>query len=165
MLTIETGLNNEILRTVSAEITKNEMPNMVKLGKEMVKYVKAPKNKAVWLAAPQIGINKRIIAVSLMKSWEDDNFKTIMMINPEILEHSEQKNIEVEWCLSVPGEQGKISRWNMIKLRYIDEKWKTQTVIYDDLRARVLQHEIDHINGLLYVDNMETDSVYEKETI
>ncbi len=163
MLKIETGLNNEILRTVSAEIKKNEMPAMVKLGKEMVKYVKAPKNKAVGLAAPQIGINKRIIAVSLMRSWEDEHFKTIMMINPEILEHSQEKNTEVEWCLSVPGEQGKIARWDMIKLRYTDEKGKTQTVIYDDLRARILQHEVDHINGILYVDNVEKETAYEQK--
>jgi len=78
-----------------------------------------------------------------------------MMINPEILEHSDDKNIDVEGCLSVPGEQGKVARWNMIKLRYSDAKGKTQTVIYDDLRSRIVQHEIDHLDGILYTDKLE----------
>lgn len=157
MLHIETGFNNEILRTISQPITGSEMKNMVKLGKDMVKYVKTPKNKSVGLAAPQIGTNKRMIVVSLLKNWDDEAFKTIMMINPEILEHSEQKNIDIEWCLSVPGEQGKVARWNMIKLRYSDEKGKIQTVVYDDLRSRIIQHEIDHLDGILYTDKLEDE--------
>jgi peptide deformylase len=68
----------------------------------MVKYIKNPANKGVGLAAPQIGHNKRIIVVSLLRDWEDESFKTIMMINPEILEHSDRKNIDTEGCLSVP---------------------------------------------------------------
>ena len=131
------------------------MPAMLKLGKEMVKYIKNPKNKWVGLAAPQIGHNKRLIVVSLLRDWDDESFKTIMMVNPEILEHSDQKNIDTEGCLSVPGEQGSVARWNMIKLRYSDEKWKAQTVIYDDLRSRIVQHEIDHLDGILYTDKLE----------
>ena len=159
MITIETGLNNEILRAVSSKVTKNDMQTMVKLGKEMVRYVKNPKNKSVGVAGPQVWVNKRIIAVSLLKDWEDESFKTTMMINPEILEHSEEKNIDVEGCLSVPGEQWKVARWNMIKLRYTDEKGKIQTVIYDDLRSRVVQHEIDHLDGILYTDKLENESI------
>jgi len=155
MFKIETGFNNEILRAVSETVKKHEMQAIVKLGKEMVKYIKNPKNKWVGLAAPQIGHNKRIIVVSLLRDWEDESFKTIMMINPEILEHSAEKNIDIEWCLSVPGEQGKVARWDMIKLRYTDDKWKTQTVVYDDLRARIVQHEIDHLDGVLYTDKLE----------
>jgi len=157
MLKIETGFNNEILRAVSKSVTKNEMPATVKLGKEMVKYVKNPETKSVWVAAPQVGTNKRLIAVSLMKDWEDESFKTIMMINPEILEHSDAKNIDVEGCLSVPGEQGKVARWDMIKLRYTDDKGKTQTVVYEDLRSRIVQHEIDHLDGILYTDKLEDE--------
>lgn len=155
MLKIQTGLNNKILRTVSPQVKSSQMPQLIKLGKEMVKYIKDPKNKWVGLAAPQVGHNYRLIVVSLLKDWEDEAFKTIMMVNPEILEHSHEKNIDVEGCLSVPGEQGKVARWDMIKLRYIDDKWKTQTVIYDDLRSRIVQHEIDHLDGILYTDKLE----------
>lgn len=157
MLKIETGFNNEILRAVSDTIKKQEMPAIVKLWKEMVKYIKEPKNKGVGLAAPQVGHNKRLIVVSLLRDWDDESFKTIMMINPEILEHSEEKNIDIEWCLSVPWEQWKVARWDMIKLKYTDDKGKTQTIVYDDLRSRIVQHEIDHLDGILYTDKLESE--------
>ena len=155
MLNIEQGDKNTILRTVSDPIKSHEIWKYVKLGKEMVKYIKNPKNEWVWLAAPQVGYNKRLIIVSLLKSWEDENFKTIMMFNPEILEHSEEKDIDQEGCLSVPWETWKVARWHMIKLRYLDEKWKTHTMVYDDLRSRIIQHEIDHLDGILFTDKLE----------
>lgn len=154
MLKIETWKENEILRNISKEIKISEIKEYAKLGNEMIKYIKNPKNGGCWLAGPQVWHAKRIIVVSLLKDWKDENYKTIMMINPEILDHSEEKNIDIEWCLSVPWEKWKVARWSMIKLRYIDEKWKTNTVIYDDLRSRIVQHEIDHLNWVLFTDKL-----------
>lgn len=71
----------------------------------MVKYIKNPDNGGVGLAAPQVGVNKRIIAVSLMHDYDDDDYRTIAMINPEIIEHSVEMCTDEEGCLSVPGEK------------------------------------------------------------
>lgn len=62
----------------------------------MVKYVKNPENDGVGLAAPQVGVNKRIIAISLMHTYDDEEYRTIAMINPEIIEHSEDMYLDEE---------------------------------------------------------------------
>jgi peptide deformylase len=75
-----------------------------------------------------------------------------MLINPEILEYGKETQIEVEWCLSVPGVKWKVERHNMIKLTYQDEKKNQITLILKWLQARIVQHELDHVNGKLFVD-------------
>ncbi|MBW7954664.1 peptide deformylase [Candidatus Gracilibacteria bacterium] len=154
MLKIETGMKNEILRTVSEEIKKSELDSYIKLGKEMIKYIKNPKNGGVGLAAPQIGHNKRLIVVSLLKNWEDENYKTIMMINPKILSHSTETEIENEGCLSLPGEKGKVERFTEVKISFIDDKKKENILYLTKTQSRIVQHEIDHINGVLFMDKV-----------
>lgn len=154
MLKIQTWIKNEILRKVSEEIKISEFNTYIKLGKEMVKYIKNPNNKWVWLAAPQIWQNKRLIVVSLLKDWEDKNFQTIMMINPKILEHSTECEIESEGCLSVPWEKWEVERYKSIKLSYIDENKKEKNIILSWISARIVQHEIDHLDGILFVDKV-----------
>ena len=118
MLQIETWVNNEILRDTCEIIKVSEIKKYEKVWNEMIKYIKDPENGWVGLAAPQIGINKRLIVVSLLKDRDDEDFKTIMMINPVILEHSEITDTEEEWCLSVPGAKGNVARYITIKLQY-----------------------------------------------
>ena len=121
----------------------------------MVKYIKNPEHWGVWLAAPQIWHNKRLIVVSLLKDWDsEESFKTIMMINPVITDHSESKNEDIEWCLSVPWEKGKVARFSEIKLKYIDEKGKEKILYLKWLSARIVQHEVDHLNWLLFTDRL-----------
>lgn len=88
-LSLEFGENNPVLRTVAEPIKLTEINNYKPLAESMLKYVKNPKNGGVGLAAPQVGISKRLIVVSLMKDYEDENFRTIAMINPIITEKSE----------------------------------------------------------------------------
>ncbi len=152
MLKIEIWKDNKILRTVAKEVSLSEMWEAIKLWKEMLKYVKNPDNGWVWLAAPQVWKSVRVIIVSLLKDWEDENFKTIMMINPEILEHSESTCVEEEWCLSLPGEKWPVSRYNSIKVSFIDEKKSKKILILSGVSARIVQHEIDHLNWILFTD-------------
>lgn len=155
MLKIETGKQNEILRTISEALKPNEYNTYIKLGKEMIKYIKNPKNSWVWLAAPQVGYNKRLIVVSLLKDREDENFSTVMMINPTILEHSEECETEWEWCLSIPWEKWEVERYLKIKLSYIDENKKEKIIILSWVSARIVQHEIDHLDGVLFTDKVK----------
>ena len=154
MLKIETWKTNTILRSISEPIKKSEIKKYKNLWLEMIKYIKKPKHGWVWLAAPQIWHNKRLIVVSLLKDWDDENFKTIMMINPEVLEHSSDTDIDVEWCLSVPWEKWKVERFHKIKLKYQDDKWNEHKLVLEWLKARIIQHEIDHLDGVLFTDKL-----------
>lgn len=155
MLKIETGKANDILRLVAKKIEPKDYNKVIKLGKEMIKYIKNPVNGGVGLAAPQVGHSIRMVVVSLLRNREDENFRTVMMINPEILEHNTTTDMESEGCLSVPGEEGEVERYTRIKLRYIDEKKREQIVILEWVSARVVQHEIDHLDGILFTDYTE----------
>lgn len=155
MLKIQTWKQNDILRTISEEIKLSEFNTYVKLWREMIKYIKNPDNHWVWLAAPQVWYNKRLIVVSLLKDWEDENFQTIMMINPKILESSNETEVEQEWCLSVPWEKWDVERKLKIKLSYVDENKKEKIVILLWVSARIVQHEIDHLDGVLFTDKIK----------
>ncbi|NVP17751.1 peptide deformylase [Candidatus Gracilibacteria bacterium] len=155
MLKIETGNENPILRRVADKITDKNFNEAIKLGREMLKYIKDPENGGVGLAAPQVGHSIRLIIVSLLKDREDENFKTVMMINPEILEHSNITECDSEGCLSIPGEKGDVPRYKTIKLSYIDEKKSKKTLILEGLSARIVQHEIDHLDGKLFTDYLD----------
>lgn len=153
-LTIETGKKNEILRTVSDEIPLKDIPKYKGIAQDMLKHIKNPKNWGVWLAAPQIGINKRIIVVSLMKTYEDENFRTIAMINPRITGYSTECTLEEEWCLSVPWETGDVERYASIELEFYSPEGSKYNMKLDSLAARIVQHEIDHLDGILFTDKL-----------
>lgn len=159
-MNIEIGKNNEILRTISTPIDKNKYNSYVKLGKEMIKYIKNPDNWWVWLAAPQVGHNKRLIVASLPKDWDDESYPTIIMMNPEIIEHSEKKVLCEEWCLSLPQETGKVLRYTSIKMKYHDEKFNKKTLLLQWLQANIIQHEIDHLDWILFTDKIEKNTLF-----
>ena len=152
MFKIETWENNPILRKVADKVTDKNFKEAVKLWKKMIKYIKDPENGWVWLAAPQIGQSISLVIVSLLKDWDDENFKTIMMINSKILEYWEQTDTEVEWCLSLPWAKAKVERPTSIKVTYYNDKNNKKTLILEWLQARIIQHEIDHINWKLFID-------------
>lgn len=103
----------------------------------------------VGLAAPQIGILKRVVVIDV--SPEADS--PIILINPQIIETSGEQTGE-EGCLSVPGKSGVVTRPNYAKVRALNENMEEFTVEGTELLARALCHEIDHLNGELYVDKV-----------
>ena len=117
----------------------------------------------VWLAAPQIGKNIRVIATTQRKEerkWYKIKKNIIwetVMVNPEIIEHSEEKKIWEEACLSVPGLCGDVERWIWIVVRYQDKKWKQHVQKYSWFSAVVIQHEIDHLEWILFTDKVIGD--------
>ena len=164
-LKVEIWKNNEILRAVSQEIKANEINKYSKIWEEMVKFVKNSSNWWVWLAAPQIWISKRLICVSLLKSYNDDNFKTIFMINPKIIEKWEKLIIDEEWCLSVPGEIWKVERYDEIKLFFLDMKARENILFLKWISSRIVQHEIDHLDWILFIDKIAKKEVIDKDHI
>jgi peptide deformylase len=104
----------------------------------------------VGLAAPQVGILKRIVVIDV--SEEAD--QPIVLINPEILETSGEQT-GFEGCLSVPGKSGKVTRPNYAKIKALNENMEEIVIEGEELLARAMLHEIDHLNGHLYVEKIE----------
>ena len=155
-LKIETWKDNPVLRTVCESVKSSEWKKYVKLGREMVEYIKDPEHEGVWLAAPQVWITKRLMVVSLISDWKDEVFSTVLMINPEILETSKETITDIEeWCLSLPKmKRWYVARYRDIKLKYFDEKMKEKTLRISGLASAIFQHELDHLNGVLYIDKL-----------
>lgn len=101
----------------------------------------------VGLAAPQVGILKRIVVIDIGEG-------PIILINPEILETRDEQTGD-EGCLSVPGKSGQVTRPNYVKVKALDENMKEITVEGEELLARALCHELDHLEGKLYVELVE----------
>jgi peptide deformylase len=152
--TVQTWNNNPILRQKSEPIEKSEFKKYALLWDEMIKFIKDPDNNWVWLAAPQVWIGKRLICVCLMKTYDDKSYKTILMINPEIISHSSDFDIDNEWCLSVPKKFWDVARAKRIKVRFFDGKWKENVLLLDWIASRIIQHEVDHLNWILFTDKI-----------
>lgn len=104
------------------------------------------------IAAPQVGVLKRIAIVDF--KYRDPDFETLFMINPEILWHGDDTQTVEEGCLSVDGGRGKVTRPAQIKVRYMDRHSRIQEIDADDMTACAIQHEIDHLNGILFIDHL-----------
>ena len=133
---------NNILREKNENINKvdNETRNLVL---DMIETMK--KSDGAGLAAPQIGVNKNIIVVD----WKGDD---IVLINPKIKRKSWGKNTSTEGCLSLPGLEVNVKRYNKITVTALDYSGNSIKIEADGLLSRILQHEIDHLNGILILD-------------
>ena len=111
----------------------------------------------VGLAAPQIGLSDRIIVVEYYEREEDEEIedapkKVWAMINPEIIKASEEKLMGVEGCLSIPGLLGEVERHAEIEVKGLNKHGKIMKVKAKGWLARIFQHEIDHLNGVLFTE-------------
>ncbi|MEP0366693.1 MAG: peptide deformylase [Cyclobacteriaceae bacterium] len=107
----------------------------------------------VGLAAPQIGKSLRLFIVDSSPMEEDgDTPLTRAFVNPEIIDETGEEWDFEEGCLSIPGIRGDVTREAEIKIKYYDEDWNEHIEEYDDIKARIIQHEYDHIEGILFTD-------------
>lgn len=114
------------------------------------------KTDGVGLAAPQIGVSQRIIVL-------DDGNVLLELINPEIT-HKEGSQIGLEGCLSVPGYYGDVERFDKITVKAIDKHNKKVTIKAEGFLARILQHEIDHLDGHLFIEKADNLQRIEPQT-
>ena len=106
----------------------------------------------VGLAAPQVGIARRVIVVDCARANEGP--RPIRMVNPELLGVSEEEAVQEEGCLSLPGHYADVTRPAEAKVRYLDETGAEHAMDVKGLLATCIQHEIDHIDGILFVDHI-----------
>jgi peptide deformylase len=145
---------NPILRNVSKPVgtIDKKIKALIQDLKDTLAVQKDP--EGVGLAAPQIGINLRVFAVDFK------NLKRII-INPEVLDiknntkDTKKKKSEIlEGCLSLPHYYGPLTRDSYVKLKYLDENGKEIEEEFNDFNAQIMLHEIDHLNGFLFVDRL-----------
>jgi peptide deformylase len=119
----------------------------------------------IGLAAPQLGIGRRLI---VMDPAKDEAPKSpIIMVNPEILERSEEMRLHEEGCLSIPDVTAEIERPAKTRVRYIDRRGKKQEMELEGIWSTLVQHEIDHLNGVLFIDylsRLKRDMIVRKFT-
>ncbi len=149
-LKIETGTDNQVLREVAKPVRTIDRET-VKLIKDMEETM--IKGNGCGLAAPQVGVLKRIIIVMLNQQTDQETI--LAMVNPEIVFHSEDTEVDTEGCLSVPKVFDQVRRYRDIIVKFQDKKGKSQMLKLSELNARVVQHEVDHLDGILFVDKIE----------
>ena len=106
----------------------------------------------IGLAAPQIGILQRVIVVDVAD--KDEKPQPFAMANPEILWKSDETSVHNEGCLSLPDHYADVTRPKQVRLRYIDRDGEVRELDADNLLATCVQHEIDHLNGVLFIDRI-----------
>ena len=105
----------------------------------------------IGLAAPQVGSNLRLAVVDLQPEGQP---APIVLINPEVVARSEEQSTREEGCLSIPGQYAEVTRPAQVTVRYQDEDGRRHEIQADGLLATCLQHEIDHLDGVLFVDHL-----------
>ncbi|MEX2466675.1 MAG: peptide deformylase [Gemmatimonadota bacterium] len=108
--------------------------------------------EGIGLAAPQIGLSQRIIVIDLRREDHDD--ERVAIVNPRIIWSSPETDKEPEGCLSIPGLEEVVERAVSVRVEGLDAKGEPITLEGDELFARALQHEIDHVDGILFLDRV-----------
>lgn len=134
--------DDPLLRKQSREVTKfdNRLKYLVEDMFETMYHA-----EGVGLAAPQVGILKRVIVI------DDGEDNKLEMINP-VIKEMDGEEVQIEGCLSLPHKQGSVKRATHIVVDYYDKDNNKKTLETRDFLARIIQHEIDHLNGILYSD-------------
>ena len=148
-------LGEDVLRAKAKEVTE-VTPRIRELIDDMFETMYEA--NGVGLAAPQVGIRKRIVVVDV--TGEDP----VALINPVILK-SDGEQTGYEGCLSVPGKTGIVTRAHHVIVEAYNENMEKFTIEAEELMARALQHEIDHLDGVVYVDLVKEGELYNNEDL
>jgi peptide deformylase len=148
-------LPDPVLRRKARAVTKFDKP-LQTLIDDMIETMRdAP---GVGLAAPQVGISERLIVVEYFENEEAEEAedeakkKVWVMLNPEIVKASEEKVMGVEGCLSIPSLVGEVERHEALQIKGLNRRGQPMRVKAQGWLARIFQHEIDHLNGVLFTD-------------
>ncbi|MEQ9327232.1 MAG: peptide deformylase [Rhodospirillales bacterium] len=106
----------------------------------------------IGLAAPQVGVTRRVVVIDTAR--EDEKPSPMRLVNPEVVWASEETKIYDEGCLSVPEHYSEVERPDRVRLRYLDTDNRQVEIEVDGLTAVCVQHEIDHLDGILFVDHI-----------
>jgi peptide deformylase len=155
-------LPDPMLRQVSAPIERVDS-DIRRLADDMLETMyDAP---GIGLAAIQIGVPRRMLVIDVSREGEEK--APLVFVNPQIVSSSDDRSVYEEGCLSIPDYYAEVERPASVTVSYIDREGREQTVTADGLLATCLQHEIDHLNGVLFIDHisrLKRDMVIKKFT-
>jgi peptide deformylase len=146
---------NEVLRRKARKRT-DFGPQLQTLVEDMIETMRAA--PGVGLAAPQVGVSERLIVIEYGEDddeKEDAPKKLYVVVNPEITRTSDETVLGIEGCLSVPGLLGEVERHEAITVKGFNRRGQAMTIKAKGWLARIFQHEIDHLDGVIYVDRAE----------
>lgn len=151
-------LGDRVLRQPAKRVAKVD-DEIRKIAREMLQTMYS--RDGIGLAAPQVGINKQIIVIDI----EPDNpvNPPLVLINPVIKQFSGDVCLAQEGCLSIPGVYMDVKRPQLVEIAYKDEHGRPKTLKAGDLLGRCIQHEIDHLNGVVFVDRVENSLALAQE--
>lgn len=159
-------LGNKILRQKAALVKNVSDSKIQELIDDLIVTVKDV--DGVGIAAPQVYESKRLFILASHPNPrypKAPKMKPMAVINPKIISHSGKKSKDWEGCLSIPGIRALVPRWQSIQVEFTDRQNGIMTRSYHDFVARIFQHEFDHLNGIVFIDRLETtkDIITEKE--
>lgn len=143
-------LGDRVLRQPAKRVAKVDN-SLRDLARKMLQTMYS--EDGIGLAAPQVGVNKQLLVVDA--DPENETAQPLVLINPKIRSYSDELATGQEGCLSIPGVYLDVVRPAAIEVSYKDESGRPQKLKADDLLARVIQHEMDHLNGVMFVDRVE----------
>ena len=153
-----TEFGNPILRKKAKRVSASFLRTRAfkKLKRDMLATMR--KAGGIGIAAPQVGVSRQITVLELRPTPSRPRLKQkgpLFVINPEIVRHAGRKNLSWEGCLSFPDGRGKVPRASSVLVRYTDTEGKRRMERVSGLWAQIFQHEINHLNGILYVDRVK----------
>ena len=145
---------DKILRKKTADVAGVDM-DTIKLIKDMFETMKNA--SGIGLAANQVGADKQIFIVDLSAVEGYEQSKPVVFINPKIEKFSEEKIVMEEGCLSIPDVRSEVERPKEVVIKFLDTNMKEQELKAGELLSRVIQHEFDHLQGVLFIDRITED--------
>ncbi len=145
----------DILKLKAAHVADSEFNSVWLEQLSSAMHATMSERHGVGIAAPQVYISKRVIIVASRPNErypDAPEMDAVVMVNPEILAFSPETCFGEEGCLSVPNERGQVERAQVVKVRYQTLTGNVVETVYEGFPARIVQHEVDHLNGVLFVD-------------
>jgi peptide deformylase len=155
IFTIEDPKEEKVLRKVSKEVSKKEIETeeFQKFLDDLLYTAQTSEEQvgveSAGISAPQVGVNKR---VSYIFNYDTGEFE--VLINPTVKPVGKKTDIDFEGCLSVPNIEDRVERFKKIKVKYTNREGRTINRRFNSLNARVVQHEFDHLEGVLFIDKL-----------
>lgn len=140
-----------VLKAVAKDVENIDDALRKQLDKMLHTMYEAP---GIGLAANQVGLLNRVLVMDVAQREEPETRQPIFMINPQIIWKSEEPSVWEEGCLSIPGQYADVERPLQVRVKYLDYHGKPQEGIFEGLASHCVQHEIDHLNGVLFIDHI-----------
>ena len=158
ILTVDNPQQLVVLRSKAKNVQK-VTPRLVAFAEQMLETMRQA--NGVGLAAPQVGVLQRLFVAELPEDEENNQpAETYILFNPEIVK-GQGEQIGYEGCLSIPGYIGEVARRELVTVKGLDEKGKPVRIKAEGYLARVFQHEIDHLDGILYTDRLTDPATFQ----